>query len=111
MKQGSKKNSKHIAVVFIVFSVLLAAVLFHFFGLFDYLEYKTYDFRIRLFAQSGRPADDIVVILLDQASIDWAQREKGWGWPWPRQAYGELLDYMNIAQANAVVFDVIFSEP
>jgi CHASE2 domain-containing sensor protein len=111
MKQGSKKNSKHIAVVFIVFSVLLAVVLFHFFGLFDYLEYKTYDFRIRLFAQSGRPADDIVVILLDQASIDWAQREKGWGWPWPRQAYGELLDYMNIAQANAVVFDVIFSEP
>ncbi|MDR0689890.1 MAG: adenylate/guanylate cyclase domain-containing protein [Spirochaetaceae bacterium] len=111
MKRGSKKNSKPVAVVFIILSVFLVVFLFQFFGLFDYPEYKTYDLRIRLSAQSGRPADDIVVILLDQASIDWAQREKGWGWPWPRQAYGELLDYMNIAGAGSVAFDVIFSEP
>jgi adenylate cyclase len=111
MKQGSKKKSKHIAAVVITLSVFLAVVLFHFLGLFDYLEYKTYDFRVRVFAQSSRPADDIVVILLDQASIDWANRQRGWGWPWPRQAYGELLDYMNTAGAKAVVFDVIFSEP
>ncbi|MDR0589706.1 MAG: adenylate/guanylate cyclase domain-containing protein [Spirochaetaceae bacterium] len=111
MKGNSKKHSKPIAVIFITLVVFLVVVLFHFFGLFDYLEYKTYDLRIRLSAQSHRPADDIVVILLDQASIDWAQRERGWGWPWPRQALGELLDYMHIAQANTVAFDVIFSEP
>jgi adenylate cyclase len=111
MKQGAKRNSKHIAAGVISLSVFGAVVLLYFFGLFDYLEYKTYDFRIRLSAQSGRPAEDIAVILLDQASIDWAQRERGWGWPWPRQAYGEFLDYMRIANANAVTFDVIFSEP
>jgi adenylate cyclase len=114
MKRGLKKgarHSKHIAAALISLSVFVVVGLFHFFGVFDYLEYKTYDFRIRLFAKSGRPADDIVVILLDQASIDWARQERGWGWPWPRQAYGELLDYMNAAQAHAVAFDVIFSEP
>jgi adenylate cyclase len=111
MQQGSKKRSKHIAAALIALSVFLAVVLFHFLGLFNYLEYKTYDFRVRFFAQSGRPSDDIVVILLDQAGIDWANRQRGWGWPWPRAAYGELLDYMHIAGAKAVAFDVIFSEP
>ncbi|MDR1107627.1 MAG: adenylate/guanylate cyclase domain-containing protein [Spirochaetaceae bacterium] len=111
MKQGLKKGSKHIAAALIILSVFLAVFLCQFFGLFDYLEYKTYDFRVRLFAVSGRPADDIVIILLDQASIDWGQRERGWSWPWPRQAYGELLEYMNAAGANSVAFDVIFSEP
>ncbi|MDR2739947.1 MAG: adenylate/guanylate cyclase domain-containing protein [Treponema sp.] len=91
----------------------MGAVIFalHFAGLFDYPEYKTYDFRVRLFAESAVPSEDIILILLDQASIDWAQAERGWSWPWPRRAYAEFVDYMNLAGAGSVTFDVIFSEP
>jgi adenylate cyclase len=49
--------------------------------------------------------------LLDQDSLDWAQRERGWGWPWPRYAYAEIVDYMKLSGAKTVAFDMIFSEP
>jgi adenylate cyclase len=80
-------------------------------GAFTFLEYKTFDFRARSLARFSRPSDDIVVILLNQDSIDWANRERGWGWPWPRKAYADIVDYMRLGGASSVVFDVIFSEP
>jgi len=95
----------------IIVLVFAAISLLHLCGAFRYLEYKSYDLRVRLFASSVRPSDDIMVILVNQDSIDWAQRERGWGWPWPRKAYAELLDYMNLGGANSVAFDIIFSEP
>jgi adenylate cyclase len=93
-----------------ILSVLLAIRGGYYFGVFDYLEHKTYDFRARLLAGQSRPADDIVVILLDQDSIDWAYQERGWSWPWPRRAYAELVDYMRDSGAKSTIFDVIFSE-
>jgi len=85
----------------------------HLLGVFHFLEYKSYDMRVRFWADSiySRPADEIIVILLDQDSLNWAQKERGWGWPWPRQAYAEIVDYMNLSAANSIAFDVIFSEP
>ena len=93
------------AVVFVVISV------FHLLGVFHYLEYKSYDLRVRLTAEYTRPSDDIILILLRQDCLDWALRERGWGWPWPRQAYAEILDYMSLGGAESVAFDIIFSEP
>ena len=92
-------------VVFIVISVL------HLLGVFHFLEYKSYDLRVKLMAGYTRPSDDIVVILLRQDCLDWAKEKRGWGWPWPRQAYAEIVDYMNLGGAKSVAFDVIFSEP
>ncbi|MDR1748696.1 MAG: adenylate/guanylate cyclase domain-containing protein [Spirochaetaceae bacterium] len=80
-------------------------------GVFSYLEYKAYDARVLLFAGSTRPSEDIVLILLDQNSLDWAQQTRGWGWPWPRSAYGEITRFMQAGGARAVVFDVMFTEP
>jgi class 3 adenylate cyclase/CHASE2 domain-containing sensor protein len=92
-------------IVFVVISV------FHLLGVFHYLEYKSYDLRVRLTAEYTRPSDDIILILLRQDCLDWALRERGWGWPWPRQAYAEILDYMSLGGAKSVAFDIIFSEP
>jgi len=94
-----------------VLSVLVFAfvALLHLLGAFDYLENRSYDLRVRFFAPRLRPSHDIVVVLVDQTSIDWAQRERGWGWPWPRAAYAELLGHLR--GAASVTFDIIFSEP
>jgi len=91
--------------------ILITAL--HLSGVFLFLEYKSYDLRVRFWASSiySRPSDDIIVILLEQDSLDWAQQARGWGWPWPRQAYAEIVDYMSLSGAKAVAFDVIFSEP
>ena len=109
-KTGRKANNKLAAPVFIVL-IFAAVTLLHLCGAFNYLEYKSYDLRVRFFAHSARPSHDIIVILLNQDSIDWAQRERGWGWPWPREAYAEMLDYINLGGAESAAFDIIFSEP
>ncbi|MDR2095532.1 MAG: adenylate/guanylate cyclase domain-containing protein [Treponema sp.] len=105
------KIGKTLASVIIIVSLSVLVIGAFLSGIFDYLEYKMYDLRVNIFAESSIPSDDIIVVLLDQASINWAQKERGWGWPWPRKAYGELIDYMRIAGANSVAFDVLFSEP
>ncbi|GHV72964.1 adenylate/guanylate cyclase domain-containing protein [Spirochaetia bacterium] len=112
MKLSIKSIVEKITAPIIIVAVFAVMFLADFSGVFfDFLELKTYDFRVKLFADSYQTSDDIIVVLLDQPSIDWAAEERGWGWPWPRQAYAELVDYMNTGGASAVAFDVIFSEP
>jgi adenylate cyclase len=111
MKNPHKKANVKIAALIIVFMVFAGISLPDLAGVFNYLENKTYDLRIRLLAELNQPSDDIIVILIKQDSLDWAMRERGWSWPWPRKAYGELLDYMKLGGANSVTFDIIFSEP
>jgi adenylate cyclase len=106
-----KRYKKGITALVIVLCVFAGMTLLSLAGVFDYLEYKAYDLRVNFFAGSSRPSDDIVVVLLDQGSIDWANAERDWGWPWPRKAYAELIDYMSLGGAESVVFDVLFSEP
>jgi len=112
MAKKKKFGKKTAALIIAVFVFLIIAGL-HLTGVFKFLESKSYDMRVRFWAEStfNRPSDEIVVVLLDQDSLDWAQKERGWGWPWPRQAYAEIVDYMNISNASALIFDVIFSEP
>jgi class 3 adenylate cyclase/CHASE2 domain-containing sensor protein len=108
-----KKIGKKITALIITGLVFLVIACFHLLGVFHFLEYKSYDMRVRFWADSNysRPSDDIVVILLDNPSIAWAQEEKGWGWPWPREAYADIVNYMNLGKAKSLVFDVLFSEP
>jgi adenylate cyclase len=111
MKTLHKKANVKAAALIIVLLVFAGISLLDFAGVFQFLENKTYDLRIRFLARFSRPSDEIIVILINQDSLDWAQRERGWSWPWPRKAYGELLDYMKLGGAKSVAFDIIFSEP
>jgi len=108
-----KKIDKKLLALIIAGIVFFAIAGLHLLGVFHFLEYKSYDMRVRFWADTSysRPSDEIAVILLEQDSLDWAQQNRGWGWPWPRQAYAEIVNYMNFCGANAVAFDVIFSEP
>ena len=110
---SKKKIGKKFSALLITGLVFILISSLHLLGVFQFLEYKSYDMRVRFWANTtfSSPSHDIIVILLDQDSLDWAQAERGWGWPWPRQAYAEIIDYMNLGGANAVAFDVIFSEP
>ncbi|MDR2965371.1 MAG: adenylate/guanylate cyclase domain-containing protein [Treponema sp.] len=104
------------ALVFIVISGL------HLLGVFHFLEYKSYDMRVRFWAERNWftvdltggyiPASyEILAVVLDDESVNWAQQERGWGWPWPRQAYSEIIDFLNDAGANSVAFDILYTEP
>jgi class 3 adenylate cyclase/CHASE2 domain-containing sensor protein len=111
MKKIGKKHHKNLAAMIIALALSGALIAGHLAGLFNFLEYKLYDPRINLFADSSMKSQDIILVLLDQYSIEWGRQERGWGWPWPREAYAELVDYMNLGHAKSVVFDILFSEP
>jgi len=115
MKKIGKKHHKNLAAMVIVLALSGGLIAGYLSGLFNFIEYKFYDSRINFFADSRRNANnsknqDIVLILVDQYSIEWGLQERGWSWPWPRETYAELVDYMNLGRAKAVVFDMLFTE-
>lgn len=107
----SPDSKRIITAILVTILVFLGVGLLQILHVLDTLEYKAYDFRVKLFADSYKPSDEISVVLLDQDSIDWANKERGWGWPWPRESYAEIVDFMNAGGAKSVAFDVLFSEP
>jgi len=79
-------------------------------GVFKTWEWKTWDWRLQLFARSHHAGGEIVLVLIDQKSLDVYADEQGLSWPWPREMYAYLLEYCYRAGARAVGFDLIFSE-
>ncbi len=74
------------------------------------LEWKSWDLRLRLFANPARANRDIAIFLIDQYSLDVYEKQQGLSWPWPRQLYSAVTDYLRTGGARAVFFDLVFSE-
>ncbi len=77
---------------------------------FQPLEWRSWDLRLRMFSNPTRASEDIVLFLIDQQSLDVYEQEQGLAWPWPRQMYSALIQYCLHGEAKALVFDLIFSE-
>lgn len=67
------------------------------------------DWLIRQRAALQTPDPRIVVVDIDDTSLQALVGEAG-KWPWPRSMHAELLEHLLAQQAEAVVFDVLFSE-
>jgi adenylate cyclase len=108
-------NKKHpIIYKLIIGGVIGCAVsaliaLFYLGGLFKTLENKTGDVRFRLFADRQHDRR-IVIIAVDEDSINFYREYLG-TWPWPREVFGALIDYLAAGGARLVAFDILFSEP
>jgi adenylate cyclase len=74
-------------------------------------EARSWDIRATWLARPSPASDQIALILLDQASLDWAREESGLTWPWPRELYGVIADFVARTEVRALAFDVLFSEP
>lgn len=80
-------------------------------GWLESWEAPTWTWRARYFSERETPSPEVKLILLDQASLDWAQRENNWGWPWPREVYGAISDFCAQGGAKVVCYDLLFTEP
>lgn len=79
-------------------------------GAFTQLEYNSYDSRIKFSADFSKTSDDIIIIMVDQYSITGANENYGWNWPWPREAYGEILEFLDKGKAKSCTYDILFPE-
>ncbi len=89
--------------------ICILVLLLHEGGLFESLEWKSWDWRLRAFSDPYRASDQIVILLVDQQSLDFYEQD-GLSWPWPRQLYAAAVQFCHEAGARAVVFDVLFTE-
>jgi adenylate cyclase len=90
-------------------AVLLAQIL-QSTKLLDQWEYTTWSWREKLLAEPSPYTQDIKIILLDQASLDWGASVNGLSWPWPREAYAPVIRFLQRAGAKVIAFDVLYTE-
>ena len=74
----------------------------------DLLALKAGDVERRLLADPERADRRIVLIEVDQGSLDHFERDNI-AYPWPRSLYNPLLEYCARGGALAVLFDVLFN--
>jgi len=77
-------------------------------GALSVWERGAWDLRVRLLAQPSRVTPQIKLVLLDEPSIEWAQNELALPWPWPREVYAPILEFLARGGARVVAFDVLF---
>jgi len=74
-----------------------------------------YDSMYRLRKPEDRTNGPVVIVAVDQASLDELLNPKAnkrkFGWPWPREIWGYIVGYLDRCGAREVVFDMVFTEP
>jgi adenylate cyclase len=88
--------------------VVIAAAL-HFSGALNDLDHRLGDDLLAIDAQKRQAPDDIVLINIDQKSLEAMESEVG-SWPWPRAVHGELIDNLERFKPNSITFDILFNE-
>ncbi|MBZ0268029.1 CHASE2 domain-containing protein, partial [bacterium] len=87
----------------------IVAFALHAAGALDTLEWKTWDWRVRHLTDVHAP-DDVALLLIDQASLQFLQEEESIPWPWPRALYVPVVQYLRQCGARGIVFDILFTE-
>lgn len=108
MTGGGQKTLRHGALIGIG-AGLITLVLYSA-GLLEWLEVKTWDWRMRLLAHPAAATEQVCTIIIDQSSLDDAEDLLGITWKWPREIYGAILSFCQRGGARVVAFDMIYTE-
>ena len=69
------------------------------------IELQTYDLRVNATAHASAPANDVVLIAIDNDSI--RRMDPYFGrWPWPRLVHGQVIDFLAAAGAKVIGYDI-----
>jgi adenylate cyclase len=103
-----KRKKLRLAPVLIGISTGFLVLFFSLSQFAENLENRAFDQFSRWTADPSKWPDDIVILLVDEASLQEMGKQERW--PWNRKNYAGLVAYLKKAGAKAVVFDVLFSE-
>ncbi len=91
-------------------TVFVSLFILHEFSLFELAELKSLDHRFTRYADPSQASQDIVFVVIDEASLEAYQEQLG-RWPWPRDVHGYIVNFLKAAGAKAIAFDIQFFEP
>jgi CHASE2 domain-containing sensor protein len=77
----------------------------------DAAENAIFDRVIRWRPFEPAPSGRVVVVEIDECSIEHFRSQGAGGWPWSRQRHADLLDQLDRAGVRAVGYDVLFTDP
>lgn len=77
-------------------------------GWLERIEFTTWNWRVNVRSRPGVATEDIKIIVVDEESLQWAADELRLPWPWPREIYSAILQFLSRGGARAVAFDVLF---
>lgn len=75
------------------------------------VELNALDIQFRIAQNSRQPDTNIVILTIDQNSLQYFKRTAFVSWPWPREFYSLTTEYLAAAGAKAIVYDFQFTEP
>ncbi len=99
----------------IVISLLISLLMFavtitlQYFGMFEKPEHYAYDLQAKLLRSDKSTNSQLKVILVDEASLK-SMADIAGRWPWPRAIWADLLDFLSMGGAKAVLFDIVYLE-
>jgi adenylate cyclase len=106
----AKIKKAHWAILLGLFPFLVAFVLKSM-GSIDRLEDVTLDARYINANPNNKFTDELVILDIDENSLNAYANQKLFGrWPWSRQVYPPILQYMYEGGAKLVLFDIMFFE-
>jgi adenylate cyclase len=87
------------------------AILLYQIPLMKTMEWKIYDLEFRKLTNPDQASRDIVMIEIDEESLQ-RMAENGFGrYPYPRDTYAALLKYLEKGRPKVITFDIPFIEP
>ncbi len=105
-KLGRERRS---LLVLLVLFIGLIGVDYGWLGAVKIIDQRGGDVLLRLHAATRPASDDVVIVDIDQRSLE-AMNELAGSWPWPRSVHGELIDHIARQKPRAIVMDILFNE-
>ena len=112
-------KNKILLILGLIAFVVIVEFIFSYTSVFGRLELMTYDLRAKLAVDGGpfsrrfKPADKKIVIV---AIDDYSRKEMSknpdinlGSWPWPRDVWSGIVDFIEKGEPKAILFDVVFA--
>lgn len=100
---------KNITLALLAFGFFVIGIVSFSTGAFDALDRLILDYKFR-YLQQDDPNKKIVLVSIDEKSLSYFNRN-GMYWPWPREFYHIVTDYLNRSGAELIVYDILFDTP
>jgi len=111
MLRNNKDKSQQRISLMALTAIIVAFIEFFVVDLMLGLESRLSDRFVIAQAAELTPDQDIVIIDIDEFSLDSISRKEGYGrYPWPRELHGKLLKEITKQQPKAIVYDILFSD-
>lgn len=94
----------------IIASSIFVMIFIRLWGVLEPVEKTLLDQKFRIFRQMPEHPR-VTLIMIDRQSLDKFRQNHGVYWPWPREIYGIVHNYLTAKEASLVVYDILFDQP